>query len=124
MSAAAKPAIPRQGRHDGRLGPGLRDLFTGAGHRDPLQDRPVGKRRKHRNAVNASAAPTSGCCLGANPITAETVLTPQGENPGAARFAPVRRCIDKRNRPVPRFRRIDAVREVLALLRDIRKAAR
>ncbi|WP_372840901.1 aspartate carbamoyltransferase catalytic subunit [Phaeovulum sp.] len=79
----------------------------------------------NRRAFIATDTLTSGRALAAYPITPDTVLSLEGEEPGSVFFASVMRRINKRDRQVPLgFERIQDARNVLALMRDIQKAAR
>ena len=78
-----------------------------------------------RRAFIATDTLTGGRSLAAFPITAETVLTLVGENPGSVHFAQAKRRGRNGTRITPvGFERIHEAREVLALMRDIQKKAR
>lgn len=78
-----------------------------------------------RRAFIATDTLTSGRALAAYPITAETTLTLEGENPASLHFASVMRRVNKSDQLVPiGFERIPEAREVLALMHDIQKKAR
>ncbi len=78
-----------------------------------------------RRAFIATDTLTSGRMLATYPITADTVLMLEGKDPGSVFFASVTRRINKRDRQVPLgFERIHDARNVMAMMRDIQKAAR
>jgi len=77
-----------------------------------------------RRAFIATDTLTGGRMLETWPITAETTLTLADGSPGAVYFASVMRRINKRDQLVPiGFERIADAPEVLALMRNIQKAA-